>query len=270
MLVLATSLFFQYRLFQFFDLSVGVVFLAGAYTFVLVAGFDMSLFCKIMFSVAVAGAVELVIIGGVIRPLYRLEILPLELMLVTLALYVISLNVFALLFGDELYRPSIATDSDIIHFSSFVMLDAQLGIAVLAIANIALIGLLLRYTSFGRVFRALSDSYSLTQDLGLLTLPTIALFVGLGALFVGAVGALTSADIGVRPITAFPYVLTAVGAFLALGGQTFRGVVVGTFAVTAGSQIGGFLFGEQWRELSMFVTVVLLLLVRRRYQWSIP
>jgi branched-chain amino acid transport system permease protein len=258
------AFFFQYRMFRYFDLSAGAVFLAGAYLFweIVAAGQDQ--ITGILAGVALSVVIGIALTELVVRPLSNLGASALDLTLCSLGLYIIGVNIIALIFGDEVQRASGLGVSQAISLFGGVMTAAQLCLVVLAILSFVLIWLVLQLTPLGRAFRALSDSPNLARELGLSVRPAILLATATGAGLMGVSGALIAADIGIRPTTAFPFILPGLAAVLAFGGRTLVHVLLGTGVVAITGELGGLLFGQQWREFTIFGIVALFLVGRTR------
>jgi branched-chain amino acid transport system permease protein len=260
----SAAFFFQYRTFRFFDLSLGATFVAGAYPFAVVVHPGKQEILGMLLAGIVAGIVALVFTNLIVQPLAKLGASSLELTLCALGLYIIGLNVIALIFGDEIRRPAALELSKPISIAAAVVSGAQLGLMVLALFSYIATELILRFTSVGRVFRALSDSPSLARDLGLPTWPSITLAAAAGAILVGVAGALTAADVGIRPTTGFPFIISGLAAVLTLGGRTISQVLIGAAVVALTGELGGLFLGQEWRELSIFTLLALLLAIRTR------
>ncbi|GEM_PF-6834169 len=260
----SVAFFFQYRMFRFFDLSLGAIFLAGAYPFVAVVQAGQQEILGILLAAIIAGMMGVIFIEFLVRPLARLGASPLDLTLCALGVYIIGLNVIALIFGDEIRRPAGLEISKPISFATGVISGVQFSLISLALLSFIVIILVLRLTPTGRVFRALSDSPNLARDLGLPIGPAIIWATATGAALVGMSGALIAADVGIRPTTAFPFIIPGLAAVLAFGGRSLAQIFLGAGVVAFTGELGGLLFGQQWRELSIFAIVAIFLAVRTR------
>lgn len=260
----SAGFYLQYRMFRFFDLSLGAVFLVGAYLFTVVAEAGRTEFFGILLSAAIAGVIGVILIEFLVRPLARLGASPLDLTLCALGVYIIGLNFIALIFGDEIRRPTGLEMSRSIDFGTAVLSGSQFTMTSLALVSFIIIVLVLALTPSGRAFRALSDSPNLARDLGLAVRPAIIMATATGAALVGTAGALIAADLGIRPTTAFPYIIPGLAAVLAFGGRTLPQTLLGAAVVALTGELAGLLFGQQWRELSIFAVVSVFLMARTR------
>jgi branched-chain amino acid transport system permease protein len=258
----ALAFFFQYRMFRYFDLSAGVVFLAGAYLFWSFVAAGLNELGGILACAALSVGIGLALTELVTRPLSNLGASALDLTLGSLGIYIVGVNVAALAFGDELQRAAELSLSQPMAVLGGVVTGAQGALVVGAALSFAVIWVALRCLPIGRVFRALSDSPRLARELGLSVRPAMVLATATGAGLMGCCGALLAADVGIRPTTAFPFILPGLAAVLAFGGRTLGQVLVGAAVVATTGELGGLLFGQQWREFAIFGIVALFLVVR--------
>lgn len=261
----SAAFFLQYRMFRFFDLSLGAMFLTGAYLFAAVVQAGQQEGLSILLAAIAAALTGVVFIEFMIRPLVRLGASPLDLTLCALGAYIIGVNVFALIFEDEISRPAGLGLSKTIAVATIVFSGAQISLILLALLSFIVVMLVLRLAPIGRTFRALGDSPNLARNLGLPVGPAIILATASGAALVGMSGALIAADIGIRPTTAFPFIIPGLAAVLAFGGQTLPQIFLGAGVVALAGELGGLLFGQQWREPSIFAIVVIVLALRTRF-----
>lgn len=258
------AFFFQYRMFRYFDLSAGANFAAGAYVFCALIAAGHAAIPAILGAVAVSALIGLAVTGCIVRPLAKLGASALDLTLGSLGLYIIGVNVVALLFGDELQRPSGLGVAAPFAVYGGIITGAQLSLLLVALLSFAAVAVVLRATAMGRAFRALGENSVLAQDLGLSVHRAMLFATAAGAGLMGVGGALVAADLGVRPTTAFPYMLPGLAAVLAFGGRTITQVLFGACVVTITGELGGRLFGQQWREFAIFSIVALFLTGRAR------
>jgi branched-subunit amino acid ABC-type transport system permease component len=264
MFLFALALFFQHRLFKFFDLSLSATFLLGGYSLVALED-KMPALLAVGLSITSSAVFAALLLIGLYKPLLRVGASSLELILASLGLYIIVFNVIPLFFDEETHRPDVAPIlSDAILLGSGIIVGAQAVLIMSSLLCWAVLYLVIKYTKAGRAFRAISNSSELAQDLGLGSGPTILATAALGGALVGLAGTMITLDIGVRPSTAFPLIVPALAALLVFGGHTINRVLLGTVTVAAGGELGGLVLGQQWRELSIFAVTILILVIRTR------
>lgn len=261
-LLFALAFFFQYRMFRFFDLSAGVAFLSGAYAFVTLVQFGQDEMNSILIAALFSVILALTLTELFVRRLSNWGAPPLDLTLFSFGAYIVGVNLMSLLFGDEVYRPVGLEISNSVALLGGVITGAQIYLTSCATMAFVAIGLMLSFSPQGRIFRALSNNPKLARDLGLPVTPTILLATATGAALAGAGGALITADVGVRPTTAFPFMLPGLAAVLAFGGRTLSNVFWGATIVAVTGETGVLLLGQQWREFAIFAVVALFLVLR--------
>lgn len=260
----SVAFFFQYRIFRVFDLSLGASFLIGGYGFLGLIQAGQSIAVSIVWGTLLAITLGYFLLVVLVRPLTHYQASALDITLCALGIYIVGVNVFAMVFGDELQRPVGLWLSRSIVFGDGFISGAQLCAIILALLTYIIIAVAMRYTTFGRIFRALSDSPNLARDLGLPTGSVTAVATMVGAALVGITGLLVAIDVGIRPTTAFQFVIPALAAVLAFGGPSVTGLIVGAATVALAGELGGFAFGQQWRELSIFTIIGIFLAIRAR------
>lgn len=259
------ALFLQYRLFRYFDLSLGSIFLIGAYTLLTTLRSDQSPPTGFILGAMLGLASSGILLVALVGPLARLRASPLELTLSALGIYIVGVNVAAIFFGDELLRPPEGLRiSALVALGGGVISVAQLGAVFLALLGLVLVGAALGTTPAGRTFRAISDNANLANNLGLATKATVSIATAIGAMLVSVTGALVALDIGVRPNTPFSLIIAGLAALLAFGARSLPQLILGTVVVAVSAELGGFVLGQQWREFSIFVAASLFLVLRTR------
>lgn len=259
------AFFFQYRIYRVFDLSLGVSFLIGGYGFWGAVQAGQPIAASIVWGVLLAMILGYLLLVLLVRPLTHYQASALDITLCALGTYIVGVNVLAMVFGDQLQRPANLWLSRSIMLGDGFISFAQLFTVVVASMAYAVTAVAMRCTAYGRIFRALSDNPSLARDLGLPTGPVTAIATVAGAAFVGITGILVVIDIGIRPTTAFQFVIPALAVVLAFGGSGVSRLVVGAASVGLAGELGGFALGQQWRELSMFTVVGAFLAMRARF-----
>ncbi|MEI9990577.1 MAG: hypothetical protein WDM86_11110 [Rhizomicrobium sp.] len=263
-LLVSIPFFFQYRLFRFFDLSLGVVFLVGAYAFLEGSNALWPEWIAIAVAVVAAATCGGLIYLSLFRTLVNLRSAALGLTLCAFGVYILGVNIVAMAFGDELVRSNDVMFSGSVVANGGVLSNAQLTEIILAVSSILIVWSFLKFSKAGRTVRAFADNPALAADIGLAgELPTLLVVVG-GAGLMGLVGLLLAADIGVRPTTAFVYLLPGLAAVLAFGTKNIFGVVVGSAIVASIAEITAVALGQQWRDFAIYTAVAVMLTIHAR------
>lgn len=261
-LLVSTAFFFQYRLFRYFDLSLGAVFLAGAYAFFFLTSLQVSSFVAAFSSVATAALVGLLFYLCLIRGLVKMEASSLAMTLCAFGFYIAGVNVIAMLFGDEVIRAPDSALSASVALGGGVASVSQLLEFVVAICSVGLVWIFLATGKLGRLFRAFGDNPKLANEIGLSSNLPILVVTAWGAALVGITGVLVVADVGVRPSAAFSYLIPGLAAVLIFGAKSIGDTVSGALVVASIGETSGYAFGQQWRDFAIYISVALILAAR--------
>jgi branched-chain amino acid transport system permease protein len=199
----------------------------------------------------------------VYRPLAEKKAPTLVTFISSLGLYIILVNIIALLFGNEtkVLNPTLEPSFS---FAGAIVTRIQVIQLVVALAMIVGVLVLLRQSSLGRHIRALSDNPVLLNVLGINVKKVRAQVFILGTLLAGAASLLRAFDVGVDPHVGLSAVLTAAVAVI-IGGVGFHlGAVLGALLIGFSQNIVVWYASAQWQEAVTFVVLVTVLLVRRK------
>jgi urea transport system permease protein len=240
------------------NMAHGEFLMAGAYSAYLtqqvVTNTTLSLLLAIPVAFGVAGLLGLALEAGVIRWMYHR---PLDTLLVTVGVSMVLQQLAKDLFGaqgDSVFTPG-WLDGHLTVFGynwPFVRMFTIL----LALAGLAGLAALLKYTSFGRRIRATVQNRNLAESVGVATrgVDRITFFVGSGLAGLGGVAVALSG--GTNPGLGTTYIIPAFLVVVAGGLGQLRGTVIAAFAV--GILIA---FLTRWFNASMAQVIIFALVV---------
>lgn len=240
------------------NMAHGEFLMAGAYSAYLtqqvVTDTTASLFLAIPFAFLVAGLLGLALEVGVIRWMYHR---PLDTLLVTVGVGMVLRQLAKDLFGaqgDAVFTPDWVDG----HLTVFDYNWPYVRILTIALALAGLAGLaaLLRYTSFGRQIRATVQNRDLAETVGVATrtVDRVTFFVGSGLAGLGGVAVALSA--GTNPGVGTTYIIPAFLVVVAGGLGQLRGTVIAAFVIGV---LMAFL--TDWLSASMAQVVIFALVV---------
>ena len=238
----------------------GAFFMMGAFLGVYFLGLTGSFVLGLMIAPLVVGAMGLLAERFLVRPLYGRGIdYPL---LLTFGLSYVLIDVARVLFGIEglpSSTPSALRGAVNLGFGHFPLYRLFL-IAATAVVSVGL-WLFLEKTRYGLIIRAGSRDSEIVRVLGVDIAKVWFLVFGLGTAIAGLSGVLAAPTRAVNPEMGIPvlaesFVVTVVGGMGSLPGAVVAGLLVGVvFSLTS-------LFAPEFAELSIFVLMALVLLVR--------
>ncbi len=238
----------------------GAFFMVGAFLGVYFLGVTGSFWFSLALVPLVCGAIGLLVERFLVRPLYGRGIdYPL---LLTFGLSYVLVDAMRFLFGIEglpSSTPAVlrgATNLGFGHFPTYRLF--------LIAATAVVIGglwLVIEKTRYGLIIRAGARDPEIVRVLGIDVARVWLLVFGVGTAIAGLAGALAAPTRAVNPemgitVLAESFVVTVVGGMGSLPGAVVAGLLVGVvFSMTS-------LFAPEYAELSIFVLMALVLLVR--------
>ena len=240
------------------NMAHGEFLMAGAYTTYLtqqvVSNTTLSVVLAIPVAFAVAGLLGVALEAGVIRWMYHR---PLDTLLVTVGISLVLQQLAKDVFGaqgDSVFTPTWLDGN--VSIGSYNWPYVRIFTIVLALAGLAALGALLRWSSLGRRIRATVQNRDLAETVGVGTrrIDRLTFFVGSGLAGLGGVAVALSG--GTNPGLGATYIIPAFLVVVAGGLGQLRGTVIAAFAV--GILIA---FLTRWLNASMAQVVVFALVV---------
>jgi branched-chain amino acid transport system permease protein len=182
-------------------------------------------------------------------------------MISSLAVYIITVNIIALIFGNEtkVLRSGVATTFSL---GQVILSDVQiLQIVALAFAFLTLV-LSLKWTNLGKIIRAMRDNPDLLSLMGIDLQKVRWLIFGSGSLLAGLAAMLQALDVGIDPNIGMSAVLIAavaviIGGVGILEAPAFGGLLLGVLQSVVIWQASG-----RWQEAVTFTLLILFLLFK--------
>jgi branched-chain amino acid transport system permease protein len=251
-----------YNTTRVFHIAYGAVYTVSAYLL-----FALWTQYKIPLGIALIIASILTILLGILidihvyQPLLRQSSSFLILMISSLTVYIITVNIIVLIFGNEIkvLRSGIATTFSL---GQVILSDIQiLQIVAFAFVFFTLV-LSLKWTNFGKIIRAMRDNPDLLSLMGIDLQKVRWLIFGLGSLLAGLAAMLQALDVGIDPNIGMSAVLIAavaviIGGVGILEAPAFGGLLLGVLQSVVIWQASG-----RWQEAVTFALLILFLLFK--------
>ena len=258
--LLALGLSLIFGMLTIVNFAHGAFFMVGAFLGVYFLGVTGSFWFSLLLTPLAVGALGMVVEKFLVRPLYGRGIdYPL---LLTFGLSYVMVEVMRVLFGIEgvpTSTPAALRGAVNLGFGFFPLYRLFL---IGATAAVVLgLWLLIEKTRYGLIIRAGSRDPEIVKVLGVDVAKVWLLVFGVGTAIAGLSGVLAAPTRAVNPemginVLAEAFVVTVVGGMGSLPGAVLAGLLVGiVFSMTS-------LFAPAYAELSIFVLMALVLLVR--------
>lgn len=198
----------------------------------------------------------------VYRPLLIKKAPPLIYFISSLGIYIITVNVIALIFGNETKILNTAIEPSIT-FGGAIVTRIQLIQLVVSFLLVLGVFSILHKTSLGRNIRALSDNPVLLNVLGVNIRHIRLIIFILGSLLAASSSLLKAFDVGVDPHVGLSAVLTAAVAIIVGGIGKHHGAVFAALLIGLTQNIVIWYASAQWQDAVTFAILILVLLVRK-------
>lgn len=258
--LLAVGLSLIFGMLTVVNFAHGAFFMVGAFLGVYFLGLTGSFWFSLVLTPLAVGAIGLLCERFLVRPLYGRGIdYPL---LLTFGLSYVMIESMRVLFGLEGVPTSVPSELKGVvdlGFGSFPIYRLFLILATAII--IGALWLFIEKTRYGLIIRAGSRDPEIVRILGVDIAKVWLIVFGVGTAIAGLSGLLAAptravnAEMGI-PVLAESFVVTVVGGMGSLPGAVVAGLLVGVvFSMTS-------LFAPEYAELSIFVLMAVVLLVR--------
>lgn len=251
-----------YNTTRVFHIAYGATYTAAAYLcFLFLVKLSWS------YPIAIGAALLSTLLLGVLielfvyAPLARKNASLLVSLLSSLGLYIAIVNLIALLFGNEtqVLRPG----ADVTYkWGPIILTQTQVGQCLSAAVLIPAALVSLKFSSIGRIVRAVRDNETLTTLMGINLSLVRYLALGVGSLLAGVAAILSALDAGVTPQVGMPALLTAAVALIIGGVGRFEGSVVGAFLLGALQSLVVWKISARWTDAITFAVLILFLIFR--------
>lgn len=262
--IMAMGFAFVYNTTRVFHIAHGAVYTVAAYTgYVCMVTYSLPTLASVAAAIVVAAIFGLMIERWVYRPLERQRAPLLVALLSSLGLYVASVNLIALVFGNDA-KVLQSGLGRVYHLGSIILTSAQLN--QVAAASVLLPALLvsLRRTALGVAIRAVRDDPTLATLMGInLAAVRLAVF-GLGSALAGLAAMLVALDVGTDPNAGLSALLVAAVALIVGGVGSFDGAAVGGVLLGVARSLVVWASSARWADAIVFVILILFLLLRPR------
>lgn len=255
--LLAFSFYLVYSTHKFFCFSHGISLVLGCYLLSTLIN-EFNLVPSILISISLVIACQLFIHKYIYLALSQLKATPEQLLLASLAVYIVASNIIPIVWGDAAI--SLFPNMDIQHSISndwLVVTDIQLLSLLVCISLLFVLALILKFTNIGLAIRAVASNTKLSNIFGLDVEKVQLASVAVASCLMVIAGVLIVADSALRVSLSFEWFIYGVIAMILGGGDKIKHMLIGAFLLAAVQQASGVAFGEVW---SMVVTYSLLLL----------
>ncbi len=251
---------------KFFNLTHGVMATVGGYAvfyFAKTLGWD--LYLAVIIGILIAGLAGYGLDKFVYLPLRKRKASNMVLLVASLGAVTAIQAIIAILFTSQFQTLSgNMSTQKIYEIAGGVITQTQVVILISGIAIMVGLALLLKYTSFGKAIKAISDDEEMAKIVGINTNKIIGFVFFIGSAIAGLAGILVGFDTGIEPTMGFGLLLKGVIAAIVGGVGSIYGGVLGAFLLGFVENFGIWKISGEWKDAIAFGLLIVFLIFRPR------
>jgi len=171
--------------------------------------------------------------------------------------------IIAILFTSQFQTLSQSVGSErIFNILGGVITQTQLITLLIGLVIMTIIGLVFRYTLFGKAVKAIGDDEEVSKIVGINTEKIISWVFFFGSAIGGLAGILIGFDTGIEPTMGLSLLLKGVIACIIGGIGNVYGGVLGAFLLAFIENFGIWQISGEWKDAIAFVVLIIFLLFR--------
>jgi branched-chain amino acid transport system permease protein len=248
---------------RFFHFAHGAIIAWGAYLcYAMHAIFKFPLWAGAVFAVFTSALIGIVIEVGVYRPARRVGATATILLLVSLGLYVVLQNLLSLAFGDDTKALQSWQSAKSFHVYGASITCPQLLILGFAFAAFCAVWSAMKFTTFGKIIRAVACDSELAMVNGVNRDRTIRVAFAIGSGLAAVAGILVSLDVAMTPTMGLNLLMPGIVTVVIGGIDSAVGLILGALLLGLAQNFGVWKFGTEWQEPIAFGVLIAFLLWR--------
>lgn len=261
--LIAMSFRLIYSVSPFFNLTLGAISAFGAYiTFYLISTAGFSPLLAIPLALALSTLFSYALEAFAYKPMRDHGASPMILLVASLGLYTIFESVLHLCFGPQYQTLGSISFSSQINLGFTEMPLVQLLTIISNFIVFFALNIFLHHTFIGKQIRAVNDSTTLANIIGMKTDKIIMIVSSLAGLILGLAGILVGYDTGMEPTMGFNLLFKGMIGAIIGGMANLRGAFLGAFFLAFAENLGVWIFASEWRDLVAFVIFITFLSLR--------
>jgi len=249
---------------KFFDLGYGALSAVGGYSvFYFYKTLGLDLYVSIVLGILIAGTIGLIVYKSVYSKLRERKSSGMVLMVAALGVLTALQAIIAILFTSQFQTLSQSAGSErIFNILGGVITQTQLITLLIGLVIMTIIGLVFRYTLFGKAVKAIGDDEEVSKIVGINTEKIVSWVFFFGSAIGGLAGILIGFDTGIEPTMGLSLLLKGVIACIIGGIGNVYGGVLGAFLLAFIENFGIWQISGEWKDAIAFVVLIIFLLFR--------
>ncbi len=251
---------------KFFNLAHGAVAACGAYTvfaILKIFALPVNVVVTCVIGAVVAGSIGYGLDKFVYLPLRKRKASNMVLMVASLGAFTAIQAVIAILFTSQFQAlESSGGVSGSVEVYGAIITHTQVVIIACGLAIMAVLGLVAKYTLFGKAVSAIKDDEEVARMVGIDTNKIIGRVFFIGSAIAGVAGILIGFDTGIEPTMGMNLLLKGTIASIIGGVGSLYGGFLGAFVLGFAENFGIWKISGEWKDAIAFVVLIIFLLIR--------
>ncbi len=249
---------------KFFDLGYGALAAVGGYSvFYFYKGLGLDLIISILIGIIITGAIGVLIYRLVYAPLRARKSSSMVLLVAALGVMTAVQSIIAIIFTSQFQTLTRTAGSEAVYdIFGGVITHTQIIILITGLIIMIGIGLIFRYTLFGKAIKAIGDDEEVSKIVGINTTKIIGWVFFIGSAIAGLAGILIGLDTGIEPTMGLSLLLKGVIASIIGGIGNVYGGVLGAFLLGFIENFGIWKISGEWKDAIAFGVLIIFLLFR--------
>jgi branched-chain amino acid transport system permease protein len=249
---------------KFFDLGYGALTAVGGYSVYALsklAGIDPTL--SIILGVFISGFIGWLLYKLIYTPLRSRKSSSMVLLVAALGVMTAVQAIIAILFTSQFQTLSQNSSSETVYnILGGVITHTQVIILICGLVIMFAIGLVFKFTLFGKAVKAVGDDEEVSKIVGINTSKIIGRVFFIGSAIAGLAGILVGYDTGIEPTMGLSLLLKGVIASIIGGIGNVYGGVLGAFLLGFIENFGIWKISGEWKDAIAFGVLIIFLLFR--------
>jgi len=246
---------------KIFHIAHGGIYVAGVY-FYLWSSPVVGVASGVLLSVVFAFLLGILIEWSVYKPLLKKSSNENIALISSLGVYIIIINVIALLFGNETKILDNTIRESLTLGEIIIITRPQLWQLIFALPLIALFLIFIKVTGYGLKIRAISDNPVLARVMGIKTQNIRYIVFGLGSIMAVSAALLKGFDTGIDPYSGMAITLSAAVVVIIGGSSSLYGTILASMMLAIIQNFTEFFLSAQWKDTVTFAILIIVLLWR--------
>jgi len=255
-----------YGVTKFFNLAHGILAVIGGYAvFYFAKTLGWNIYLAVIIGILLAGLIGYGLDKVVYLPLRKRKASNMVLLVASLGVFTAIQAIIAILFTSQFQTLSQNVDvQNIYKIFGGIITQTQLIILISGIIIAIGLGLLLKYTIFGKTIKAISDDEEVAKIVGINTNKIIGYVFFIGSAIAGLGGILVGFDTGIEPTMGMSLLLKGVIASIIGGAGNLWGGILGALLLGFVENFGIWKISGEWKDAIAFGVLIIFLIFRPR------